>query len=148
MNDEQIKQNILAFIKAHTLMVISTIDINTNKPESAVIGCAETDNLELVFGTSNTSRKYKNLQIHKQAAFVIGWSFDKGTVQYEGDVREVGEAEISKYRSIMAAKNPQAQKFLERPDQRFFLVTPTWIRFTDKSKKPDEISEVTFTNNK
>jgi general stress protein 26 len=144
MNNEEIKNKIREFVKSHQLTVISTVDVDNNKPESAVIGFAEKENLDLVFGTSNKSRKYKNLQKNKNVSFVIGWSHDIGTVQYEGVAHELSGVEASENAEFIVNKNTVTKKFLAREDQRYFLVKPTWIRLLDKSKHPDEIHEVSF----
>ena len=138
------EQRILDFIKSQRLTVISTIDVERNKPEAAVIAFGEKENLDLIFGTNIKSRKYKNLQANQSVAFVIGWTDEYGTVQYEGIARELSGNEAIEQGTIMAEKNENARAFLTRDDQRFFLVKPTWIRFTDKSKKPEEKIEVTF----
>lgn len=148
MNQEEIKKNVLAFIKNYQLTVISTVDVETNKPESAVIGFAEKENLELVFGTSNTSRKYKNLQKNTNVSFVIGWSHEFGTVQYEGVAQELTGEEAVEGGNVLANKNEKVRRFLTKENQRFFLVKPTWVRFVDKSKKPDEISEIRLESSK
>ena len=141
---EEIKKKILEFVKKSTLTVISTVDVQSNKPESAVIAFAEMENLELVFGTSNKTRKYRNLQTNQNVSFVIGWDPNTGTVQYEGVAKELSKEELPAYSAIMAAKNPRAVKFINREDQRYFLVKPTWIRILDKTKSPDETFEINF----
>ncbi|MCC2630841.1 MAG: Pyridoxamine 5-phosphate oxidase [Candidatus Paceibacter sp.] len=142
MNPDQIKFKILNFLKNHTLTVISTIDERGEKPESAVIAFAEKENLELIFATSNTTRKYKNLQKNPHVSFVIGWDSKIGTVQYEGSARELSDDELNKHADIMILKNKQSEKFRSRPDQRYFLVKPTWIRLLDMSSHPDQTFEI------
>jgi nitroimidazol reductase NimA-like FMN-containing flavoprotein (pyridoxamine 5'-phosphate oxidase superfamily) len=138
MTDTEKKLLILAFIKTQTLTVLSTV--GDGKPESAVIAFGETENLELIFGTSNTARKYKNLQNDPHVAFAIGWDPDAYmTVQYEGTARELAGDEAKKYSAAFAVKNPRVAKYASLPDERYFLVTPTWIRYTSK-KETFEIS--------
>lgn len=144
MENEEIKRGILDFIKAQRLTVISTIDNERNRPEAACIAFAEKENLDLIFGTRNTSRKYNNLQTNQNVSFVIGWTDEFGTVQYEGVAEELSGEEALKHGRIMADKNENARAFLTRDDQRYFLVKPTWIRWVDKSKKPQVVSEITF----
>lgn len=129
--DENLKQQILAFLGKHLLTVIATIDISGDKPESAVIAFAELPNLNLIFGTSNQTRKYQNLQKNNRVSFVIGWDSKIGTVQYEGVARELSEQETGDYAKILATKNPASEKFVNREHQRYFIVTPTWIRLLD-----------------
>lgn len=144
MSEAVTVQKILAFLKKHTLTVISTIHTDSARPESAVIAFSEHDNLELVFGTSNKTRKYKNLQENPHVSFVIGWDHSLGTVQYEGIARELSTEESAAHSATQIQKNPGSAKFANRDDQRYFLVTPTWIRLTDMSTKPQKILEINF----
>ncbi|HWU24188.1 MAG TPA: pyridoxamine 5'-phosphate oxidase family protein, partial [Candidatus Paceibacterota bacterium] len=107
MTDPELKERILAFMGANKLTVISTVDTETNKPEAAVIAFAEKDTLELVFGTSNTSRKYKNLNTNPNVSFVIGWTDEFGTIQYEGIANELSGETAHAYGEIMAEKNTE-----------------------------------------
>ena len=143
MNNEEIKNKIREFIKELRLCVISTVHADQNTPESACIAFAETENLELIFGTSNLSRKYKNIQANPDISFVIGWDPSTGTVQYEGVAQELGESETESYKEMMLLKNKQTEKFRTRSDQRYFIVTPTWIRLVLHTK-PDTIHEIMF----
>ncbi len=144
MDIQEAKKRIMDFMKENMLTVISTVDFDGNKPESAVIAFAQKDNFELIFGTSNKTRKYRNLQKNQNASFVIGWDSEKGTVQYEGVARELSDEESKEYSSILITKNPRSEKFVDKKDQRYFLVKPTWIRILDMTKHPDEIFEINF----
>ncbi|MES2437388.1 MAG: pyridoxamine 5'-phosphate oxidase family protein [Patescibacteria group bacterium] len=144
MNDVEIKSKISDFISKQKLTVIATVDQANNKPESACIAFAERENLELIFGTSNLSRKYQNLQKNPHVSFVIGWDPTIGTVQYEGIAQEVPLEQKDAYAQIMIAKNPRSEKFMKREDQRYFLVKPTWIRILDMSVQPDVTHEITL----
>lgn len=143
MNKELIKEKIQAFLKQHKLCVISTIDIGGKKPESAVIAFSENENLEIVFGTSSLSRKYKNIQKNNHVSLVIGWSSELGTIQYEGIAKELSTKETAQYATLLVSKNPDSQKFANREDQRYFLVKPTWIRFLDNSNISPKTYEIT-----
>lgn len=133
MNDEEIKSNIREFLKNCQLTVIATVDVENNKPECAVIAFAEKDDLSLVFGTSNKTRKYKNLQKNQNVSFVFGWSSETGTLQYEGIAKELSDKDAIQHGEMMVLKNNQTEKFITREDQRYFLVKPTWIRLVDAS---------------
>src|SRR5688572_23078061 len=91
------REKILQFIKKHDIGVIATTD--TVKPEAAVIEYGETDDLELIFDTFVSSRKYQNLSQNPRVAFVIGWD-DNITVQYEGEAVELNGEEVEKYKAI------------------------------------------------
>jgi len=136
------QKTILDFLKTQLLGVIATVDSAGTKPEAALVAFSETDQLELIFGTFNDTRKFANLQANPRVAFVI--SSDRVTVQYEG-VASLAEGEqTEEYRNIHLTKNPRAQKLSHHIQQQFFKVTPTWIRYTNVSAKPPEIFEVTF----
>lgn len=136
------KKIVLDFIKSQHLAVVSTVNTG-NKPESALVGVGETDNLELIIGTPNSTRKYKNLLSNKNVAVVIGGK-EHITVQYEGVAEELEGEEYNKLTEIFYAKNPTARRFEEDPNERFFKITPSWIRYTNYENNPSEIFEITF----
>lgn len=133
------KQIILDFIKKRKLAVISAV--GDNKPESAVLEFGETDDLEIVFDTFTSSRKYKNFQTNKNTSFVIGWDEDI-TVQYEGEAEEIRGEEAKKYKQAYWNKNPKAQRWGMREGITYFKVTPKWIRYSDLNKDPWYVFEI------
>ncbi len=135
------KQKIIDVFKKHRLAVIATV--GENKPEAALIGFNYLDNLELTFGTFESFRKYKNLKSNHHAAFVIGWTEDE-TVQYEGIVKELKGTELKEYQDKYLEKYPSAAKYIHNSQERFFKVTPVWIRYTNLSEQPEEVLEVKF----
>lgn len=137
---EETKRKTLELFKNHKFGVISTVDEEGGKPESALVGFAEKDTFEIIFGTLNTSRKYKNLQKNPRISFVVGWDAQTGSVQYEGVVKEISGEEQAEAARILLEKNPFAKKFAEKPEQRWFLVTPKWIRFVDHVGETGEIA--------
>lgn len=134
------KQIILDFIKKQKLAVLSTVD-KDNKPESAVLEFGETDSLEIIFDTFDSSRKYRNLQTNKNVSFVIGWD-ENITVQYEGVAEELMDEEKKKYQKVYWIKNPRAKRWARREGIAYFKVTPRWIRYSDLNKAPWEIFEI------
>lgn len=138
MTPEQ-KTKILEFLQKQLLTVISTV--HDNGPQGAVISFAENENLELFFGTFNTTRKYVNIKNNPKVAFVIGWSLDEViTVQYEGVATELeGEESVAASQKIIT-KNPGSARFVNDPRQRYFKVTPSWMRYS--ALKKGEVFEV------
>jgi general stress protein 26 len=147
MNNDQVKEKIKDIFASHQLVVISTLDSENNKPESALIAFAEKDDFSLFFGTSNLSRKYANLQKNNKVSFVIGWDKEVGSVQYEGIARELTDEEAVHCSELMALKNKQTEKYVVRSDQRYFHVTPTWIRLIDSSVETSGKYELSFAKN-
>ncbi len=136
------KKKILEFIESKHLAVLSTINKN-NQPESAVVAFAQTKNLEIIFGTSHTTRKFQNLKINKKVSLVIGWDNKENiTVQYEGLAREVKDQEFEVCREIQINKNQESKKYAFAPDQTYFKITPVWIRYSDINK--ENIFEIEF----
>ncbi len=137
------KDTILAFIKTKKHAVISTCGQN-QQPEAALMGFGETNSFELIFGTFKTSKKYKNLKDNNKVAFVIGWDEDYITVQYEGLAEELSQSEIEKWVPLYHKKVPGATAFKSHPDQTYWKVKPTWIRYSDLSGDEEKIYEFTF----
>ena len=140
MTEKEKRKFILGFIKRHKICVLSTVSPD-NRPESAVIEFGETDNLELIFDTFMTYRKYKNILNNHNVSVVIGWDEDR-TVQYEGVAVELNMLDTIKYQKLYVAKNPSVAKFMVMPGIRCFKITPKWIRYTDVGVFPYKIIEL------
>ncbi len=136
------KQKIEAIFESSSLCVIATM--GEHKPEAALIGFSYIpDTLELIFGTFENFRKYKNLQKNNKVAFVIGWE-DAKTVQYEGMAAELSGQELLEKEKIYLQKFPKSKKYLDHKEEKFFKVTPSWLRYRDLSAKPEELFEINF----
>lgn len=75
---------------------------------------------------------------------MIGWDEDYVTVQYEGVATEIFGSEMERHVSLYHTKVPGAVVYKGHPDQAYFKVTPTWIRYSDLSGKEEKIFEFTF----
>lgn len=139
MNDSAKIKKVFDFIKQHHLAVLSWVNEHC-LPESSVIGFWETEDCVLYFGTYDTSRKYANFRHERlNVAVVIGWEGGK-TVQLEGTVERIGEAEIEAVKQGCLAKLPTAAKYVGSVHQRFFRIKPRWIKYSNLATDPwDEI---------
>lgn len=145
MDNDQIKAKIQDFIGKNVLAVVSTIHTDMSGPESAVVGFAETHDFNIYFATSNTSRKFKNIEKNPNISLVIGWSGELGTVQYEGTASLVQQDERAVSIELLSKKNPYFAKVIAtKTDTVVFKVKPRWIRFLDSSAKPQNIYELNF----
>lgn len=133
---------ILDFIKKQNLAVLSTVTPE-NTSQSAVLELGETDDLEIIFDTFSSTRKYRNIKQNNNVSLVIGWD-ENITVQYEGLAEELLGEEKEKYKKIYFKKNPKAQRWENKPGMTYFKVKQTWIRYSDLNKHPWEIHEITF----
>jgi uncharacterized pyridoxamine 5'-phosphate oxidase family protein len=121
------KPELLAFLTKRGLCTIATINA-VGSPEAAFVGYSQTDDLKLYFGTSNKTRKYKNLQNSNKVAIVIADL--EGEVQYEGVAIEVTDpSHKTEVQARHIEKVPGAKAFLSDETQTYFEITPTWIRF-------------------
>jgi len=127
------KTFIYNFLNRRMLCVLSTVGPD-NMPESAVMEFGQTKDLELIFDTPTTTRKYTNLMKNPKIAAVLGWE-EMDTVQYEGIAKELSGKELKRYTTIMFAKNPDFQKWEATPHVTYFKITPLWIRYTSGDGK-------------
>ena len=133
------KQKVLDVMKANHLCVLSSLGTD-GEPQSAIVGFAEDENGWLVIGTSKLSRKYQNITHDPRVSIVIGWD-ERKTVQYQGLASEAFNGERDKYCELHVSKHPSNARFKNNADNVYFLIKPTWVRFTDTSVLPWEITE-------
>ena len=122
--------------------VVSTISDN-GTPQSALVGVATTPELEIVFDTVNSSRKYANLTQRPCCSFVVGWSGEQ-TVQFEGVAIEPAGEELKRYQEAYFAAWPDVPARMAWPGIAYFVVRPTWIRYSDFDQSPPLIEETGF----
>ncbi len=136
MSPEEQKKVIRELLKSQSLAVLSTIDSVHQKPESAILEYSETNNLEIIFDTFSNFRKYKNLETNQNVSLVIRSSDNHIGIQYEGIAKELRGKELEEGKGIHVKKLPEASKFGDMEEIRFFKVIPTWIRYSDVSVDP------------
>lgn len=131
--------DIYTFIKQHRLGVLGTTS-PFNTPQSALVGIAITPNLKIIFDTVKSSRKYPNLIARPECSFVIGWSGAQ-TVQYQGEAEELESPELERHQETYFQAWPDGPSRLSWPEIVYFLVRPTWIRYSDFDQNPPLIRE-------
>lgn len=136
------KKRLYQFMNTKLHMVLSTVAAD-GSPESAVVGFGITADFQLIFGTSYTTRKARNIAGNNKVSAVIGWDAE-GTVQYQGTARQLQPDEVDKYAEIYFSKNHHARAHKSNPDERYFLIEPEWIRFTDVAQNPWVVTEFAF----
>ena len=112
-------------------------------PESALVGIALTPELEIIFDTVSSSRKYRNLTRNPGCSLVVGWAGEQ-TVQYEGIASEPGGSELRRYQEAYFAAWPDGRARLQWTGIVYMVVRPLWIRYSDFSQNPARIEEMTF----
>ena len=136
------RATLLAFLRRHRYAVQSSTH-PTGGPQSAVVGIAVSDRLEIVFDTLDTSRKGRNLRQRPQVAFVLGGvaAGDERTVQYEGVVDEPRGAERTRLTELYYAVFPDGRERLSWPGLIYLRATPRWLRYSDYNQNPPQIVE-------
>ncbi len=135
-------EEIYDFMNSYPLGVISTLN-KAGLPNSAIVGFGQTKDLELLIGTDNSSRKYNNLKRNPHVAFTLGGETAE-TVQFEGLARELAPDELNLVADNYWKKNPDAEVHHANPGERYFIIMPTWIRYTDLRVDPWLVTEMKF----
>jgi len=120
---------IFAFLKKTPYGVVSTVH-EDGAPEAALISLAVTPELDVVFETLNTARKYLNAMRDPRVAVVIGGREDK-TVQIEGLADEPVEAELERLKAAYYAECASNEGHRGWPGMTYLRVKPRWIRYSD-----------------
>jgi hypothetical protein len=135
-------RRLLDFLRGHRLAVQASVS-SANGPQAAVVGCAVTDQFEIVFDTLESTRKARNLRQNNRLALVIGGLApgDERTVQYEGVADEPSGAELERLKNAYYAVYPDGPTRLTWTGLIYVRVRPTWIRYSDYNANPAEIVE-------
>ncbi len=132
------------FLSRSNRTVISTTTAQ-GLPEAALINYGVTRDLELVFETLQTSRKYANLMRDPHAALVMGFESECRTCQYEGIVDRPDASELPALLRIYFKARPEARGHRDWPDLVYLRVRPTWLRISSYGPGLDwEVDELTF----
>lgn len=136
--------DLYTFMAKCRLGVLGTIG-DADTPQSALMGIATTPQLEIIFDTVKSSRKYPNLIARPTCSFVIGgWAVGEQTVQYEGEAEELKSPELERYQETYFKAFPDGPTRLSWPGIVYFVVRPAWIRYSDFDQSPPLVQEFTF----
>ena len=130
------------FISQCKLGVLGSIGA-AGTPQSSLVGIAVTPELEIIFDTVKSSRKYGNLISRPACSFAIGWAGEQ-TVQYEGEAEELSGSTLKHFQQIYFRAWPDGPSRLSWPGIVYFVVRPRWIRYSDFDQNPPFIQEFTF----
>ncbi len=126
--------DVQAFMAQFKLGVLGTIG-GEGTPQSSLVGIAVTPELEIVFDTVKSSRKYPNLLARPGCSFSIGWAGEK-TVQFEGIAEELKPPELARYQEIYFKTWTDGPERMSWPGICYFVVRPRWIRYSDFGQTP------------
>lgn len=131
-------QKLAEFIGSCDLAVIGYLSPE-GAPRSAVVGFAVTPELEIVFDTVSSSRKYRDLKGDPRCSVVV-WRGEV-TVQFEGIAEETV---ADRYKEAYFQKLPDGRDRLGWPGITYFVVRPKWVRYSNFGARPPVIEEVSF----
>jgi pyridoxine/pyridoxamine 5'-phosphate oxidase len=129
---------LVALLRRFRMGVVSTVSA-TGQPQSAIVGIAIGDTLELVFDTLTTTRKYANLVREPRVAVVMGEG--ELTIQMEGHAEVPAGAELTRAREIYFAAWPDGRDRAGWTHITWVRIRPTWIRVSDYAATPPSIRE-------
>ena len=136
------KADIYQFIAKQKLGVLGTLS-SGGSPQSALVGIAVTPELEIIFDTVKSSRKFQNLMSNSGCSFVVGWAGEV-TVQYEGQASQPRGVALARYQQAYFARWPECRSHLSWPGITYFVVRPRWVRYSDFDQNPPFIEEFSF----
>ena len=125
MNLEDVK----TFLNSLSTCVIATIG-DSWQPEAATVGFSVDDDFKILIATNGKTRKAVNLAENNKVALVVGFDGPK-TVQLEGEAEKLDQAKHQDRINLHFEKVPGAKRFAGESGQNYYLITPTWLRFTD-----------------
>ena len=135
------RAELIPFLRRYRLAVQASVAPG-GAPQAAVVGFGFSDTCEIVFDTLTTTRKYRNLVADPRIALVIGWDHEM-TAQLEGVVDFPTGDELARVREVYFAAYPDGRARLAWPGITHARVRLTWARFTDFTKDPPLIAEMT-----
>ena len=134
------RRGVREFLARHRYGVVSSLG-EGGVPQSALVGIAVTADMEIIFDTLKSSRKYRNLMARPECSFVVGWQGEQ-TVQIEGVVIEPKGEELARYQAMYFAAWPEGMKRKDWPDVAYLVVRPRWVRYSDYDQVPALIVEM------
>ena len=133
------RQALHAFLSRYRYGVVSSTGPE-GTPQSALVGIAVTPELEVIFDTLSSSRKYANLMARPACSFVIGWGGEQ-TAQFEGTAMLPEGEELRRYQEAYFSVWTDGPERLKWPGLVHFVVRPRWIRYSDFDQSPPVIEE-------
>lgn len=130
MNLDDVKQ----FLDQFETCVIATVN-SMGQPQAATVGFSVDDELKILFATNQDTRKSANIAKNAKVAMTFGFEGVK-TVQFEGHASLVSKEDLGERLEAHYEKLPNARRHALKAGEIYYLITPTWLRFTDYTQKP------------
>ena len=138
MGERFSKADLFGFLKGQRLGVMASVSARGTS-QSALVGIAVTDSLEVVFDTLDTTRKCVNLRKNPNVSLVIGWEADEVSVQYEGIADEPKGGELHRLKERYFAVYPDGVERQHWKGLTYFRAKPLWARYSNYKAQPEPI---------
>lgn len=143
------RRKLIEFMRANPLATAATVSPE-GAPAAALVGVAVSDQLELVFDTLDTTRKFRNVVREPRIAVVFGAAgpykagkHDERTLQYEGMADVPSGEELKRVQEEIYFKQfPDGRTRLKWAHIAYVRVTPIWLRYSDYNVGPPRIFEL------
>jgi hypothetical protein len=108
-------------------------------PDTALVAFSATPSLEIIFGTSDQSRKFGCLTADARVGFNVTDVNYRLTIQLTGRARELCEREMDRLKADHYQKlGAASERFHGLPGQHFYTISPIEVRFTNCVQEPWE----------
>ena len=142
MENTLTREAVLGFLGQHRLAVIATVAAG-GRAEAALIDIAVTPELEILFETTDATRKFGNLLSNPRAALVVGWDAN-ATMQCEGVVDRPQGSVLERVKAAYLQAYPHKASHEFWPGNHYCRLTPTWFRLSDYNQ-PRRVVELELT---
>jgi nitroimidazol reductase NimA-like FMN-containing flavoprotein (pyridoxamine 5'-phosphate oxidase superfamily) len=134
-----IDSKVLDFVKSQDLCVLSTVSA-LHGSESAVMAFTIDSKFRFYFSSEPSTRKLANISSNPLVSIVIGGLKNDPSVQIDGQAQVLTGHEVTDAKNFMLSVHPELKDYLSETCQ-YFVVDPSWCRYSDYSQNPPQIIE-------
>jgi general stress protein 26 len=134
------RQELSEFLLGQITCTISTVD-SAGKPCGATVAFSETLAGEFIIGTKQLSLKARNLASNPNVALTVASEEKRYTVQLQGLAQPLAPETFEPLSEPHYEKLPFLRALKDDPEQVHFLITPSFLRFSDCSVYPWVLTE-------
>lgn len=134
------RQELSEFLCGQTICAVATID-SAGMPNGATVAFSETRAGEFIIGTHQSSRKARNLAKNPNVSMTITDEDKRYTVQLQGTAQQLTPQAFTPLSDYHYEQLPFSLKYKDDPEQIHFLITPSFLRFSDCSVYPWVLSQ-------
>jgi len=137
------RAGLLAFMRQEKYGVEASVS-GSGTPQIAVVGVVVSDRFEVFFDTLESTRKAANLRKNPAIALTLGPTAQatERTVQLEGTADEPRDGELRRLLDLYFERFPDGRERQRWPGIMYFRVTPAWLRYSDFSRNPPLVAEL------